>query len=132
MSEKKTRILFIDDDREFLNKVVESINMLGFISKAVQNSREAINCFKSGDYNVVVTDICMPGMNGFEVIEAVHRHNSGTYVIALTGNPDKEIERAALKHGANAFLSKPLDLKELIQIISMIEDEPRRSKRSEP
>jgi CheY-like chemotaxis protein len=119
---RKAKILFIDDDPGYLPKITDSVESLGFSFSFLSDSRKAIERFRKEYFDVVVTDIFMPGKNGFEIIKEIRACNKSTYVIALTGNPDKEVERKAFRHGADAFFLKPLDLEAFISTISSLQN----------
>jgi len=93
----------------------------GISIKTFCNPLKAIDVFKKEKFHVVITDINMPEMNGFKVLETVHEIDSSTHVIMLTGIPDEYVESTAMKSGACAFLTKPLDLEKLMQAIAGIE-----------
>ena len=79
--------------------------------------------FRKKKFDVVITDYHMPEMKGCQIVEAVRAMDPNAYVIVITGNPDKKVETAVLSKGAYAFKTKPVDIEEIIQILSRIEIE---------
>lgn len=118
---RKAKILFIDDDPGYLPKITDSVKLIGCDLSYYTDSQKAIERFKQEKFDVVVTDIFMPGKDGFDIIKEVRACNKATFVIALTGNSDKEVERRAIGNGADAFFLKPLNLEAFINTISCLQ-----------
>lgn len=117
------KTLLIDDDSEFLKFIGKSLESMGITTSAFDCPEKALAILKAEQFNVVITDINMPGINGIEVLKAVRKHNSAARTIVVSGLPDKDLEMIALKNGAYAFFPKPLDVDELLRTISRIKDE---------
>ncbi len=120
------KILLIDDDLEFINNLGKYLSFSGLAVKAFTSPYEAIALFKTEKFDAVVTDINMPEMSGIEILKAVRAYEPATYVIVMSGNSAKINQTMALNNGAFAFLSKPLDMEELIRTISKIKAELHR------
>ncbi len=112
------KILLIDDEPAYLDKLVKSLEHVGFECRKMTDSVQATELLKREKFDVVITDISMPGRNGFEVIEAVRSNNSAERVIAISGQLDRSVEIDAIRTGADAFIAKPIDLQSLIEIIN--------------
>lgn len=120
MSRNKPKVLVIDDDIELLDKIRITLSYSGITVKTFSNPYKAVDAFKTDKYDAVITDINIPEMNGLQVLKAVHNLDPSACVIILTGHPEEDVKESAMSSGAYAFLSKPLDIEELIQILSKI------------
>ena len=111
------KILLIDDEPEYLDKMVKSLELCGFQCSTVADSLKAGDLLERDSFDVVITDISMPGKSGFELIRTMRSNGSDSLVIAISGTPDCCIESNAVSNGADVYLPKPLDLETLIEII---------------
>ena len=108
MSEKK-RILLIDNE-EGLCRMMEQILLdNGYLAKAYTLPRKAVEEFQPGAWDLVITDIKMPGMSGLEVLQSIKERSKDTPVIMITAYGDPETKRKAMEGGATGLLTKPID-----------------------
>lgn len=106
------RVLFVDDERDIREILCEIFGGKGFSAAQAPDGREALSMFQSGGYDVVVSDISMPFMDGFELLRRVRKASPLTPVIIISGGSEDE-SRAALSAGAFSVVRKPFDLGEL-------------------
>ncbi len=115
------RVLLVDDDplvrRSYLRILVEA----GVTVDAAEHPREALDLLKSeaNVYDVVLSDIMMPGMTGLELLREVHAHDADLPVVLLTGTPSVSTAVAALQEGALRYLTKPVNPTELCDVIRL-------------
>lgn len=109
----KARILIVDDE-ETIRKLLKSrLERDGFEVTTASSADEAEAAIKStGGFGVVVTDLKMPGRDGFALTSAVKEANPQTRVIVITGHGEKTIAVQALRTGASDYLEKPFDMDE--------------------
>jgi len=102
-------ILVVDDSRLVRHVVAGFLREGGYEVDEAEDGRIALSRLESGNYDVVITDLNMPGVDGFGVLDAVRKGSSGTEVIILTGAGANDAANAvrALRLGAHDFLSKP-------------------------
>jgi two-component system response regulator HydG len=115
------KLLVIEDDIPIGKCLKEFITLAGHECELYNNPVEGVAASLDGRFDVILTDIIMPEMNGLEVLEKIREHHPEAYVILMTGfaNVDNAIE--AVNRGAYAFFRKPLDLKEVMQTLKKIE-----------
>ena len=89
------------------------LNGRGYTTVAAPNAQAALNTIATHDFNVIVSDICMPGMDGIAFVRAVRETNADIPVIFLTGSPSLETAKEAIELGAFRYLVKPLNKAEL-------------------
>jgi diguanylate cyclase (GGDEF)-like protein len=106
-------ILIIDDDADIRQQISEYINLSGYISSTAANAEEAINLLKNKKYDVVITDIKMPGMDGLALTDIIKKRYSSD-VIVMTGYSENYSYEEAVKKGASDFVFKPIRLEELL------------------
>jgi two-component system C4-dicarboxylate transport response regulator DctD len=90
------------------------------------NPVEAMRNFRDGNYQVVISDIKMPHIDGLEVLELVKKQHPETHVILVTGFANLDNPTVALNKGAYKFFRKPIHLKDLIAALKEIEDDRNR------
>lgn len=116
-------ILIVDDLELNVRMLDRILRNAGYTSIAsTTNSLEVCALYRENHYDLILLDIEMPGMNGFQVIEGLKEIEQGDYlpVIVITGHPDYKLR--ALQLGAKDFISKPYDLAEVLaRVHNMLE-----------
>jgi DNA-binding response OmpR family regulator len=107
-----TRILIIDDDIELCGLVREFLEQEGFSVEAVQEGARGVERALSGDIDLAVLDVMMPGMNGLEVLKRI-RSESDLPVIMLTARGEEVDRIVGLEIGADDYMPKPFNPREL-------------------
>jgi CheY-like chemotaxis protein len=102
------KVLVVDDDPVVTTSFDRVLSHEGYVVVTARNGTEALDKLNSGDYDVVYTDIKMPGMDGLELAERVKARRAWTPVVIITGYGSEANERRAKAAGVNAFLHKPL------------------------
>src|SRR5258708_7420918 len=101
------KVLIIDDEISLASALKAVLEAGGFEVTIATDSAQGLATGRSGDFRVVVTDLLMPGVNGMEIIKALHETKPHLPVILLTGydTPGAAIE--AMKLGAYDYMTKP-------------------------
>ena len=110
--EQAPSILLIDDDVELCELLVEFFDQQGVRLDAVHDGLRGLNRALSGAHELILLDVMMPGLNGFEVLRQV-RKQSQVAVIMLTARTEKADRLAGLDAGADDYVPKPFDPDEL-------------------
>ncbi len=110
----ETTILFVDDEEVIRKSFTRELELEHFAVTAVASGGEAISALESGHYDLVVTDLMMPGIDGFGVLKAAKSRAPLTSVIILTGYGDMGSAIDALRLGADDFTLKPCEVEELV------------------
>ncbi len=117
----KFQILIADDEQ------VQREMLEGFLSKqgygvgTAADGRQALEKFKGGSFDLILTDYRMPGMDGIELLRELKRLNPEVMVVILTAFGTVGTAVAAMKEGAYDYLNKPIDLDELLLLIRRVE-----------
>jgi DNA-binding NtrC family response regulator len=116
----KKSILLVDDEIVILDSLSRELKSepLNLEIHVANSGEEAIKRINSLSFDLVVTDLFMPGLDGFQVLKAVKRKDPQSMVIILTGYADLKTSIDALRLGADDFLQKPCDIDELLYRIS--------------
>ena len=113
-------ILFVDDDRTILNLVEEYLNSEGYNLTCVDSGLGAIELMKHSNFQLVFTDLKMPGLSGIELLRRIKKNRPETEVILITGHGTIESAVKSLKLGCYDFLQKPIKLERLKVLIDRI------------
>jgi DNA-binding NtrC family response regulator len=108
--DRPVTVLLVDDDPEVCELVRFGLTPQGFHVVTRGNGQEAFAVVVSSELDVVVTDLAMPGMHGFELIDRVAANRPELPVIVLTATGDFPTAVAAMRAGAYDFVTKPVDL----------------------
>lgn len=119
------RLLLIDDDADCLDGLTTVLEPAGYACSAFTAPEEVVEDFRQKQYDVVITDMKMPGMNGIQVLKTILSLSPNTRVIIVTGFGDAETAVAAVNNRAYAFFGKPIDISDLINTLERIEGEIR-------
>jgi DNA-binding response OmpR family regulator len=118
------RILIVDDDLDLCELLAKYMQREGFEFDMVHNGNQGVDQALAKDYALVILDVMLPGMNGFEILRSL-RSKSNLPVLMLTARGDDVDRIVGLEMGADDYLSKPFNPRELIARIRAI---LRRSK----
>ena len=117
-NKKRAKILVVDDDKQLADNMVEYLTKFGYQAAAAYGGREALTSFEQGDFQLVVTDLKMPEMDGMEVLDAVKKLDRRVMVMVITGYGTIESAVAAIKKGAYDYIPKPFKMEELEVIVN--------------
>jgi two-component system response regulator AtoC len=117
MIKKDPSILVIDDEQGYRALLQWKLGARGLRVETVKNGSEAMALFKDKPFDVVITDLTMPEVDGLSVLEQIKRQWPSTEVIVVTGFGTVETAVRAMKLGAYDVVIKPFDLEPFIQIV---------------
>ncbi|MCM1375182.1 MAG: response regulator transcription factor [Lachnospiraceae bacterium] len=107
-------ILVVDDDVELNRIVCTYLSDSGFQAKGVLSADEALQEMYNNLYELIVSDIMMPGMDGFEFAEAVRSVNSRIPILFMSAKDDLASKQKGFRLGIDDYMVKPVELDELI------------------
>jgi DNA-binding NtrC family response regulator len=119
-------LLLVDDDGTLLEVLFELFSQEYECSTAA-TAEAAFEQLRSKEYDLVVTDISMPGMSGEALLGFIKANSPGTPVIFISGSRDKELAQRLRVKGAADFLSKPFNLAEIRERVAHALEGRRRS-----
>jgi DNA-binding response OmpR family regulator len=121
MSMPPKRILVIEDDREIARLILEELTDRGYDVRIAHDGREGCSAILTARPDLVLSDVMMPTMSGFDVLEMLASAAPplrGVPFVFLTGLCGRDVECKARELGADAFVTKPIDFEALDRIIA--------------
>lgn len=114
------RILLAEDERLLSRAIIKIFKKNNYSADAVYNGKDALDYLESGNYDVLVLDIMMPVMDGITVLKKLRAAGNNIPVLMLTAKSEIDDKVLGLDSGANDYLTKPFDAKELLARIRVI------------
>ena len=114
------RILAVDDQRYFRELLEGMLTDVGFSVETAASGEEALQILDREPFDVIVTDLVMPGMSGTELVQAVKERDPAQEIILVTGVVDVRSAVEAMKVGATDYLLKPFDREALAGSIACL------------
>ncbi len=121
------RVLLVDDEKEFATYTAKRLSARGMHVQIAYNGSSALGLIAEHPIDVVVLDLLMPGMDGFEVFQNIKTVRPGTQVIMLSGHIDQEAVDQGEALGVVDYIRKPCDFTTLLETIKKA-DEQRRDR----
>jgi DNA-binding NtrC family response regulator len=121
----KMRIMLVDDNAYLLECMERILSALGYAVSTYDDPQDAVQAYCRTGFDLVITDMKMPEMNGLELLRALRRHNPEAIVLVVTGCDDSLLLEEAEKSGAYTLFKKPVDLEVLIDCLRNIEHDLR-------
>jgi DNA-binding response OmpR family regulator len=115
-----TRVLLVDDDLELGEMLKEYLDREGFEATAVQDGETGVRHALAGEYGILVLDVMMPGVNGIDVLRRIRAQDSRLPVLMLTARGDDVDRIVGLELGADDYVPKPCNPRELVARIRAI------------
>lgn len=102
------KILIIDDEKGIRESLSSALRDEGYETTAVGNGFDAFNIMKEKNFDIVITDLVLPGMDGMEILNRVKKEYPDTIVVMITGHESVENAVEAMKSGADDYIPKPI------------------------
>jgi len=115
---KEKKILIVDDDQQVLEMLSEVLEEEGFIIDLSSGGKDALTKLGDGKYHLVISDVRMPDIDGFEVLKQVKEKYKKTKVILMTGYTEEYDISDALILGADDYITKPFDIDKVILCVN--------------
>ena len=124
MSKASAHVLLVDDNPMGLEILEVRLKALGHRTTIAQNGELAIACVERDRPDIVVLDVTMPELNGYQACRAIKRIDKNIPVIILTAKTDPADRFWTMQSGADAFLNKPIDPATVIQKVTALLEQP--------
>ncbi len=115
--DKHAKILVVDDDENIRNTMKTILEDEGYIVDSAATGREAVQKTQKSAYNIALLDIRLPDMEGVELLKLIKDTVPRTRKIMVTGYPSMQNAISALNKNADAYLIKPIDIENLLNIV---------------
>src|SRR6202795_2227269 len=127
-------VLLVDDDPDLLKLIGLRLTSAGYRVRTADSGEAALAALAVARPAAVITDMRMPGIDGLQLYDAIHRHHPALPVIILTAHGTIPDAVSATQRGVFAFLTKPFDSQELLQKVAsavrLTGDEPEANKQT--
>ncbi len=110
----KIRVLVVDDEQQFVEQLTERLQLRDYDVTACFSGEEALETIRKFNFDVVILDVAMPGMDGIETLGELKKIKPLTEVIMLTGHATVESAIEGMKLGAFDYLLKPTKTDDLV------------------
>ena len=110
----KERVLLVDDEKEFVRALAKRLGARGLNVEIAGDGESAVEKVKTSDFDVIVLDLAMPGIDGLETLKRLREVNPDLQIVLLTGHGSIRSGVEAMKEGAVDFLEKPAEFSELL------------------
>jgi len=117
---RSKNILIVDDSRDLTHVIADFLSINGYQVHTAHNGHDALERMGKEHIDIVVSDIHMPGMDGFTLMTEIKTKYPDIPVILITGFSIGDAQKIAFEKGANAFVAKPFRLKDLKQVIESV------------
>ncbi|MBD3402695.1 response regulator [candidate division GN15 bacterium] len=130
VNNKRFRLLVVDDEDVVVSLVRDALEDDEVILDGALSGREALALFERHPYDLIITDIRMPGMDGIELVAHIRAKNPEVAIIFMTGYANLNSAKDAIKQGASDYIMKPFELNEIRQAVRRALDHLRESAES--
>ena len=114
------KLLIVEDDVELNKSVCAYFENSGYETKGCFNGAEALYEFEEDEYDLIISDIMMPQMDGFVLVEKIRKNNTKIPIIFMTARDDKFSKQIGYKIGIDDYIVKPFDIDELVLKVGAI------------
>ena len=121
MGNDKKRILVIEDDEEMRSLLKDFFEEYGFEIDSVSNGSEAFRKIAREPFDLIITDIRMPGLTGLDILPGIKKLQPEVSIIVITAFGSEEVSRKAFDRGATAYLEKPILFNKLRTLVHEME-----------
>ena len=118
-------VLVVDDERDVLNVFSEMLKLIGFRVYAVDNTADALNIMNDSKFDLIITDLIMPDMNGLDFIKQLRKRGNNAPVVITSGlNPKKAMINLD-EYGISEYIVKPFTINDIKQkLCKLIQIQP--------
>ncbi len=124
-TDHKTQILILDDEPIVCKRLHPALEKAGYEVEAFTSSAEAMERVKTKEFDIVITDLKMEGIDGMTFLSAVKERSPGTEVIVITGFATMETAKESYQKGVFDFVAKPFKLGEIQDVVKKAENKRR-------
>jgi DNA-binding NtrC family response regulator len=116
------KVLLVDDEVDFVETLSKRLQVRGLKVTGANRGEDAVRLADEQQFDAIVLDLVMPGMDGLETLKTIKENHPEAEIIILSGQGTIKKSTEAMKLGAEDFLEKPVDLKELLDKIDEARD----------
>lgn len=122
------RVLIIEDEHKIANSIKKGLELEKYAADTAYTSEEGLDLATSEDYDLIILDVLLPGMNGVEVCQLLRKKGLHTPILMLTAKGQVQDKVLGLDAGADDYLTKPFAFEELLARIRALIRRPKEAK----
>ncbi len=119
---KGLAVLLVDDEAEFASTLADRLTLRDFAASVALDGETALARIAAEHFDLVLLDVMLPGMHGIEILRRIREQKPDLPVILLTGQAGAKDGIEGMKQGAIAYLTKPVDLGELLTLMASLDE----------
>ncbi len=127
-NEKKTTILVLDDEAIVIKRLKSALEKAGYEVESFSRSADASKRITERDFDIVITDLKMEGLDGMQFLSQVKDRSPATEVIVITGFATMDTAKESFQKGVFDFLAKPFKLGEILETVKKAEKKIREAR----
>lgn len=127
MNANKIRIMVLDDEPIVCKRLKPALEKQGYEVDTFTQSSEALEQLKQVEYDIIITDLKMKGVDGMQLLGEAKRRSPKTEVIVITGFATMETAKESFHKGVFDFIAKPFKLSEIQEVVNRAQAKIRRS-----
>jgi DNA-binding NtrC family response regulator len=116
----RKKVLVVDDEESILRTLIEALDILGYDAIGAKNGLEALDVYDNDHFELVITDIRMPELNGIELMQRIRARNPEMPVVIITGYPLAYPPEKASTEGAAGYIAKPFRINQIDKLLGKI------------
>jgi DNA-binding NtrC family response regulator len=113
LKQRPKRVLVVDDDEGIRELLTDYLNNFGYEVVCAVNGQEAVQKYKAGHFDIVLSDLVMSPMDGLGLLGEIRKMDPDAIFIMITGYPSIDSAMEAMKRGARDYISKPFNIDEI-------------------
>ena len=117
---KNLKVLYVEDNKEALEELSKILKKIFIHVDVAENGEDGLNLFYKNDYDLIITDISMPKMNGLEMLKRIKEKKPEIYSVLITAFNETDYYLEAIKIGVDGFILKPVDLEQILNVFAKI------------
>ena len=107
------RIMVVDDEEDIRKVITIYLEKVGYEVVSAKDGQDALNKFRKGHFDVILSDLTMPELDGLELLDKIREFDKDVIFLMITGHPSIETAVNAIKKGAYDYIEKPVQLEEM-------------------
>ena len=107
------RIMVVDDEEDIRKVITIYLEKVGYEVVSAKDGQDALNKFRKGHFDVILSDLTMPEVDGLELLDKIREFDKDVIFLMITGHPSIETAVNAIKKGAYDYIEKPVQLEEM-------------------
>ncbi len=126
-TKQNLRILVVDDSKVMRDMLTQQLTEFEYEPRAVNNGDEALEALQHDHFDVVITDLVMPGkVDGLKLLEIIKQEVENIAVVLMTGHASMDTALEAMKKGAVKYFSKPFKLEKMLNLLEKIAKDKKK------